>query len=144
MPATRRQAKGTVLQLSIASVFTTVALVKKIDYPDDEVQFMDGTALDSTFVEDGQATGLVTPGSTSIDLFYDPLDSVHQQVITKKLALTECDWKITNPNVGGTTAHSCTFKGIVKKFKPTAAVGAMLEASVEIKSTTLSAYSTAS
>ena len=141
--ATKRQAKGTVLQLSIASVFTTVALVKKIDYPDDETQFTDGTSLDSTNTEDGVVTGLSTPGMCSADLFYDPLDSVHQALIASRIGRSTEAWKITNPNVGGTLAHACTFSGVIKKFKPSANVGGLLEASCEIKLTTICAFNVA-
>ena len=141
--AAKRIAKGTVLQISISSVFTTVAQVKKIDYPDDETQFFDGTGLDSTDVEDGIPTGFSIPGSVSADLFYDPLDAVHQKLISSRIAHTIESWKITNPNIGATTAHSCTFTGAIKKFKPSAAVGGALEGSLEVKLQSVSAYSTA-
>ncbi|MEI8019653.1 MAG: phage tail tube protein [Schlesneria sp.] len=140
--ATKRIAKGTVLQLSIASVFTTVALCKKIDFPDDETEFYDGTALDSTDKEDGTPTGFGVPGSLSADLFYDPLDSVHQKLLTSRAAKTVETWQITNPNIGATTHLICSFTGAIKKFKPTAAVSAGLEASLDVKLATCSTYNT--
>ncbi len=140
--ATKRISKGTVLQLSISSVFTTVGQVKKIDFPDDETEFYDGTALDSTDKEDGEPTGFGTPGSMSADLFYDPLDSVHQKLLTSRAAKTKESWQITNPNIGATTALKCSFTGAIKKFKPTAAVSAGLEASLDVKLSSVSTYNT--
>lgn len=141
--STKRQAKATVAQLSIATVFTTVAFTKKIDYPDDETQFTDGTSLDSTNVEDGTVTGFSIPGMCSLDLFYDPLDAVHKAIIAARISRSTESWKITNPNIGTATAHACTFSGVVKKFKPTANVGGLLEANCEIKLTNVCAYNAA-
>lgn len=141
--ATKRAAKGTVLQISISSVFTTVAFVKKIDFPDDETQFYDGTALDSTDVEDGTPTNMSVPGSISADLFFDPLDTTHQLLITSRVAHTIESWKITNPNIGTSTKLTCTFSGAIKKFKPSAAVAGGLEASLEVKLSAPCAYAVA-
>ncbi len=139
----KRAAKGTVLKMSISGVYTTVAQVKKVDYPDDETEFYDATTLDSTDKEDGETTGFSVPGSVSCDLFYDPVDVVHQAIIISRVNRWKENWNITNPNIGTGTAHVVTFSGRIKKFKPTAAVGSGLEASLEIKLTSVSSYNVA-
>ena len=141
--ATRRAVKGLVLQLSIASVFTTVALSKNIDYPDDENQFVDGTTTDSTDVEDGVSNGLATPGTCKVEILYDPLDTVHQDLITARSDKAVRSWKIKNSNIGATTNHSCSFSGTVKTFKPKGAAGGLMEATLEIKLSAPAEYSEA-
>lgn len=132
-------AKGTVLQLSIATVFTTVAGVSRVNYPDQDVQFYDATALDSgVSMEDGEPTGHVAPGSMDGEGFYDPADTVHQALVALLAAPSKESWKIINANI---TDHSCAFTGTLKKFTPTAAVGDGLKFNFEVKLASIATYS---
>lgn len=136
--STRYSSKGTVLQLSIASVFTTVGGISNIDYPDSEVQFFDGTALESgVSMEDGEPTGHTAPGSVSGEFFYDPLDSTHQAVIDFLGSPAKASWKIKNDNISG---HACTFTGTLKKCQPKAKVNDGLVASLDIKLASIATY----
>ena len=59
--------KGTRLQKSIASTFTTIAYVRSTNGPGPETQFFDGTDLNSEHLEDGEPTGQSAPGEVSGD-----------------------------------------------------------------------------
>lgn len=135
MSYSKRSSKGTVLQLSIASVFTPVAGVSKIDEPDDEVQFIDVTALDSGVShEDGMPTGHVAPGSVSGEGFADPLDTTHQALNALMASPVISSWKITNSNFSG---YSVTFSGALKTLKRTHAVKEAVKFNFEIKLSTI-------
>ena len=128
---TKRSSKGTVVQLSISSVFVTVAGISKIDEPDDEVQFFDGSSLDTGVgLEDGELTGHVAPGSVSGEGFADPLDSTHQALNDLMATPSKESWKITNPNLSG---YSVTFTGTLKTLKRTHAVKEGIKFNFEIK-----------
>lgn len=109
MTYAKRPAKGTVLQLSIATVYTTVAGISSIDEPSEEALFYDTTSLDSTAVEDGALVGLNSPGTCTVEGFADPLDSTHQAFFGA--VGVQNDWKIINANLSG---YSCTFSGALK------------------------------
>jgi hypothetical protein len=131
---TKYSAKGTLLQRSIASVFTTIAGFRSVNGPDAEVQFFDGTALDSgVSVEDGELTEHTTPGSVSGEAFYDPADSVHQ-LMTDDLAAggAYADYRIKLPD--GTEVIA--FNGSVSRWSPKAAVrdGLMADAAIKLRS----------
>lgn len=133
----RHSAKGFQLKLSIESVNTAVGGVSKIDWPDSEVQFFDGTSLESgVSVLDGEATGFVTPGSISGELFIDPDDETHQELLGLLSAPAKRTWTIDHP----TLDFACTFTGTLKKCQPTGAVGDGLKASFEIKLSAIATY----
>ena len=105
----KRPAKGTVLQLSIATVFTTIAGISSVDEPSEEAMFSDVTDLNSTYVEDGAVSGMNAPGTCTVEGFADPLDATHQAFFGA-VGVTN-DWKIINANLSG---YSVTFSGALK------------------------------
>ncbi len=136
--SSRRSAKGFVLQLSIASTFTTVGGVSKIDFPDADVQFYDGSALDTGVgLEDGEPTGHVAPGQCSGEVFIDPEDPTHEALFGLLVAPAKRDWQIINASLAD---FECAFNGTLKKLQPTAAVGDGLKANFEIKLSGLPTY----
>lgn len=131
-------AKGFVLELEVATVFTPVAGVSRLDFPDADVQFYDGTSLDSDVsMEDGEPTGYVAPGQVSGELFVDPDDAVHQELLDLLSAPAKVDWQITNENIAD---FECAFTGTLKKCTPTAAVNDGFKANFEIKLAALAVY----
>ena len=137
--STRYSAKSFTLKLSIASVFTAVAGVSKLDFPDEDVGFYDGTALDSDVsMEDGEPTGYVAPGSVSGELFVDPEDAVHQEILDLLSEPVKRSWMIDNANIAD---FECAFTGTLKKCTPTAAVGDGFKANFEIKLAAIATYS---
>lgn len=122
---------GTLLKLEIASVFTTVFAVTKIDGPDGETLFDDLTCLDSTYVEDGEVVGLATPGSVKIDGFYNTESPTHKAILDQVTAPgsnKNKNWKITSPN-----SKDITFTGTAKSFKPMAEAKKFKTFTAEIK-----------
>lgn len=122
---------GTLLKLEIASTFTTVFSVSKIDGPDGEPLFDDLTDLSSTCVEDGEVVGLATPGSIKVDGFYNTESPTHKAIldqITAPGSNKNKNWKITSPN-----SKDITFTGTAKSFKPMVEAKKFKTFSCEIK-----------
>lgn len=89
--ATRRLSKGSTI--SVAG--TAIGGVKSFETPDDQLQFWDATALDSTVLENKTPTGFTEPGSASIEMFFDPADAgqaalaaAHGTADVKAIAIT--------------------------------------------------------
>lgn len=129
--------QGCALQISIASVFTTIGQVQSIDGPDGEVQFFDGTALDSgVSVEDGELTGMSTPGSVSITLLYDPSNSTHNALARKvEVGGVNDSWKEILPD-----SEEITFSGSVAQFKPKAGAKDPFTADMRVKLRSVAAF----
>ena len=128
---TKRTSQGATLKISIASVFTTVFSTVKIEGPDGETQFEDVTDLASTYVEDGEDSGLMTPGSVKCEGFHDEADPTHVAMLA--VLLTPAvgvygSWKITSP-AGAVKA----FTGKVKTFTPMFEAKKFQNYSAEIK-----------
>ena len=138
---TKYSSKGTLLQRDISSVFTTIGCLRSVNGPDADVQFYDGTCLDSgVSEEDGELTGHTKPGSVSGELFYDPADSVHQ-LLTDDLAAggAHADYRIQLPDGGSSVI---AFTGSVQRFTPKAQVRDGLMADLGIKLRSVATYPT--
>lgn len=138
--STKYSSKGTLLQRSISAVWTTIAANRSVNGPDGEVQFFDGTALDSDVsIEDGELTGHTTPGQVSGEVFYDPADAVHT-LLTDDLVAggAQASYRIRLPD--GTLA--ITFTGSVQRFSPKASVRDGLMADLSIKLQSVATYPT--
>lgn len=122
-------AKGTILQLSISSTYTTVAQNVSLDGPDSEVGTRDTTHLLSTAKT--FAPTIPDGGTVSGTLLYDPRDTTHDALFGLIWAPAVSLWKLTFADTGQTTF---AFNGILTKLTPTGIeVEANLEASFEIK-----------
>lgn len=118
--ADKYSSKGTELQREIASVMTPVASCLSLKGPGAEVQFWDGTALDSDDIEDGELADMVAPGEMSGQIFYDPADAVHSLFGDDLAARGQyINWQLVCPDTG---ASVITFNGSTKTFETSAAV----------------------
>lgn len=134
----RKSSKGFLLKRSISSVFTAVGGISKLDFPDADVQFFDGSALDTGVgLQDGEPTGHVAPGSVGGELFVDHADTHHQALFGLLNAPAKESWMIDNANMAD---FECTFTGTLKKFQPSAAVNDGFKCNFEIKLATLAVY----
>ena len=121
---TKSSAKGTVLQLSIAASFTTIAQVQSISGPDAEVETIETRDLSSGTGVPHMVTGYVEGGSVSFSGFFDPVAATHQ-ALTDLISTPSSSesWKIIYSD-SGTTAWP--FTGILKSFTPKAEAGSAL------------------
>jgi hypothetical protein len=113
-------AKGTKLQLSIASVFTDIAQVTNIGPPKMKMGKSETTHLQSdwkTFI----ASNILDGGEATFSIEHDPNDTTHSSLWTKFKDVSSSnnqgvqDWKVllvTNP------AKTVAFSGIITDFAP--------------------------
>ena len=130
--------KGTRLQKSIASTFTTIAYVRSTNGPGPETQFFDGTDLNSEHLEDGEPTGQSAPGEVSGELFYDPANAQVQSMLDEiddPATNGKSSWKIIWPNDDETA-----FTGTVRTVNPKASVGEALLADFTIKLSAMATF----
>lgn len=139
MPIEKSPSLGTLLQLSVDAMFTTVAGMTDVNFPDGEVQFFDANSLDAgVSVPDGELTGQSTPGECGGSAFYDPVDPVHNLLARDHAAGGAYrSWKIIMPDTG---ASVCTFTGSIKKWVPKAAVRDGFKADLAIKLRSVAVY----
>ena len=80
--ANKVKSKGTVLQMEISSVYTTVPQLKNLSISGEEATSYETQTLDQTEAHTGrELTGYLTPATISGELFLDPQDSVHAAYI---------------------------------------------------------------
>lgn len=123
--------KGTKLQLSIATVFTTIAAAMSIKGPGAKPEVMDTTALDSAAGREKKPNGYSDGGVVTATLFLDPQDTTHK-TLSEKCGLPPAvpdSWKIIWSDAAPTT---WPFSGTLTGFDPGADVGNPLKADIEI------------
>jgi len=128
--AVKSPSKGTVLQLSIASVYTAIAQAMEINAPDAEVQDFDATCLDSGVGMEHKPTGYTEGGKCSASGMFDPQHASHKACTAFLAAPAIALWKIVWSD-GATTAWP--FSGLLKKFTPKASVADGLKYDLEIQ-----------
>ena len=111
MAATKGQ--GTLLQLSIASSYTTVAQRVDIDMPEFTRAAIETTDLDATW--ESFVAGIMRSGELSFTANYDPANSTHAQLWTSVGSGTVESWKLILADAG---AAEFAFSGLITKFKP--------------------------
>ena len=124
--------KGTQLLMEIATVWTPIARIMNIDDSGGETQYYESTALDSENVEDGEPTGMATPGEWSGELWYDPANAGHMALIAAKATKAKCNFKQVYANAG---LDEKLCEATVKTFSTKAALGDGLRASFALKLT---------
>jgi hypothetical protein len=103
--------KGTLLQLSISSVFTTISQRVQVTPPDMENPRQDTTNLDNTWrtnrstIPDGGTVGMI--------IQYDAAAVTHAALWTSFVAGTTEDWKIVFTDTG---AAEIPWSGHIEKF----------------------------
>lgn len=132
-------AKGTALQLSISSVYTTIACVKRLSGPDVEVQEGEVNALDSGVGMEYAPTGHVNGGTVRGTLYMDPVAATFQALTDLITAPAVALWKILWSD-GATTAWP--FSGIFKGAVPSAEFNGFLMADFSIRLSGMVTYPT--
>jgi hypothetical protein len=107
--------KGAAIQLSIASVFTTIAQLIEWNGPDPEVQTYNATALDSGVGMEKKPTGWVDGGMLRGSGWMDPVAATFQALTDLIAAPAVSSWKAVWPNVAAT---EWPFSAILKKISP--------------------------
>ncbi len=105
---------GTLFQISIASVYTTVGQRVTITGPSIEVNNADTTHLDSATVTNRPT--LADGGEVSLQIFFDPTDTVSHQTLaglasTKLITNFKLIFAVTGPN------NTYTFAGFLTKYE---------------------------
>lgn len=120
-------AQGSVFQMTISSVLTSIAEVVSIDGPDSQRDDIDVSHLGGGVQRDF-LPGLIDPGVISLELNYDPNGSTHQALTDQYILTTTVACKVIWSD---TTEIPCTC--YVKSFKPSGSVGDKLKAAVSFK-----------
>ena len=109
--------QGTLLQVSISSVFTTIAERTKVKPPPMERGKIVRTNLDSTWQQ--SVAGLPDGGEVELTCHYDPAATTHAYLWTSFQAGSDEAWKAILTDSG---AAEVAFTGWIKKFEPGEAV----------------------
>lgn len=142
--------KGTQLQITIASVLTTIGYLENVEFPKTQQDLIRCQDLDDTY-ESIHSAGSAKGGQVSGSLYYDPADTVHQRLVDLvhevdfvTAGLTPADrkieWRLNLTQYS--TPKTWDFDGIATQFDVSAAVAEALKASLVIeveKSTALPA-----
>lgn len=107
--------KGTVLQLSIAAVYTTIGQNISIDGPDPDVEDFESTDLSTGVGRAYQPTGYVDGGMVTGEGFLDPVAATFQALTDLLTTPAVSSWKIIFPDAAAT---EWSFSAILKKVKP--------------------------
>lgn len=139
--------QGTLFQVTIASVLTTVARVEKINPPTSELDIFRCKPLDAEYSSVHDA-GSSEGGTADVDIWFDPMDDVHEILIaavhnfarTGGGAILAADrkktWRARFTQLFAATfsePRNWTFIGIQKTFNVSIATGEPLKASLSIE-----------
>lgn len=132
--------KGSLLQLEIASVFTTISQMTSLDFPAPEVETFDGTCLDTTGPgKEPDPTGYADSGECGFELFFDPVLTVHQALTDLISAPAVVNWKAKFADAAVTV---WSFAGILTKLSPSAKMNDGVKAQGTIKLKGIPTYPT--
>lgn len=144
--------QGTLFQMTVASVFVTVARIEKISLPTSETDIIRCKGLDAEYSSVHDA-GSSEGGTADVDLWYDPMDDNHEIMVAavhnfkrtgagsiaaaaRKKAFRA---RFTQLFVGPTNEiRNWTFTAVQKTFNASVATGEPLKASAsfEVEQTT--------
>ena len=128
-------AYGTVLELGDGAspeAFDEIPGLRDFEIPSGEAAEIDVTAHDSPNRAKEYIAGLLDTGEIGPEIFYDPTDTVHQDIITLKDSGEVRSWKVTLPDDDGCEID---FEGFVKSFTIGAPVEDALTAQFAIRLT---------
>lgn len=121
--------KGTVLQLSISAVFTTIARLTRLRGPGMRPQTYDALTLDGAAGIPVKPTGYIRGGTVSASILFDPLGTTDQALTDLITAPAVASWKNVY-NDGSSTAWP--YSGTLTQFEPAADPAGPLTADIEI------------
>jgi hypothetical protein len=122
--ATDAQGNGTGSWVRIPSV-------KKIALPQLDSSEIDTSDLDSEDGVEEYALGDANPGTSQVDIHYNPASAVHNALLTALTAKTVHEFRA---KIGSTSSY-WTWKGRIKKFPPELERNTPVMASIEIRNT---------
>ncbi len=130
--------RGSVLQLKISGVYTTIPECGDITFPGPNREEIDVTSQDSPSGSKEFLAGDIDYGEISVEVNYVAGNAVHQALLAlaSSASQTAQDWKILY--LSGT--KSCTFSGWVKGFIPTAPVSGVFKSTLTIRCTGAPTY----
>lgn len=105
-------AKGTLLQLEIASVYTTVAQRVRVAPPERTREEIDTTDLDSD--DESSIPGIRRGGEVELVCNYDPANATHAALLTSYNNGTVESWKVVYADSG---AGEDSFDGWISSYK---------------------------
>lgn len=123
---------GTLLKIgngASTEVFTTIAEVKSISGPNMSLETLDATHMESPSGFREILPSFKVPGEITLECNYLPANSTHQGIITDFRNRTKRNFKLVLPD---TTTTEWRFSGYITGFSISAAVDAMLAASITI------------
>jgi predicted secreted protein len=121
--------KGSSLELSIATVFTAIAGVKRLGPPKRKMDFVESTDLASV-VREWLAT-IRDEGEASMTIIYDSDTATHAALNTSFEAGTSESWKVKFPAASSTVI---AFTGIISAFEwDDVVVDGLITAGITIK-----------
>ncbi len=125
--------KGTKIEVAIATVYTSVANLTDLTFPDGTVETWRSTCLETPGPSHTyEVTGYVDEGDWSASAFYDPSEVTHAEMASLRALTAEAgsdpprydrDWRIVLPTFGTTVLGSWSFASILTKWTPKASVG---------------------
>lgn len=111
---------------------TPIALLSDIDGPGLKGDTIEVTNHNNPDNHKEFIVGLLEGGDLKVKIYYDPLDSTHQGLVTAMQARTMDTWVLTPPAVIA-GAPSWTFSGYLTQFDTKAKVKDAIEADVTVK-----------
>jgi len=118
--ATKISSKGLALQLSIATVFTSIAALDTINAPAPKVQTVDTTCLDTPIGMEHKPTGWVDGGACSGSGFLDPVEATLKALTALITTPAVASWKVKWPDAANTV---WPFNGVLDELAPAGKVG---------------------
>lgn len=131
--ATPLTAYGTKLQLSIASVFTDIAAVRRFGAPSLERETIDATHLQSANNAREFLGSLRNGGEFTMQILFDPGETTHKALTTAMGSTAADSWKIVWPDAS--TSTDWPFSGWVTGFEVTGELGDLTLADLTVKIT---------
>lgn len=121
---------GAKLQLSISSVYTTIADIKSITGPTTSRETYDVTHMESPNGWREHIAGLKDGGEVSSEINYNPTAVTHQALLDTYESNSVSSWKIIFSDTS-----TITFSGILTKLDISAPMDNAMTASITIKVT---------
>lgn len=115
--ANKIASKGTALQLSISSVYTTIASITDLDGPSAEPQTFNPTTLDGGAGIPVKLTGYVLGGTVTCNGYFDPVETTHQALTDLLTTPASSNWKTIWSDAALT---QWPYAGVLTGFTPSA------------------------
>lgn len=117
--ANKIKSKGTSVLKDISGTYTAIPQIRKISKSGEASETYDGRTLDGNVHSDRPNTGYVSNPDFSIDVFYDPDNTVHAAIVAHMRTPAAANYKLTRTNSSPTSEiWSVTGVGVDEEFDP--------------------------